>query len=361
MRRCTVAGSFRFLSTLSLRRATRLSMSFWPFGRLFLSTLSLRRATCPSITVLHCKTLFLSTLSLRRATGIQRLVALLRQFLSTLSLRRATGDAWYIMRKCAISIHALLAESDGIASPSRVMRDISIHALLAESDRLDLYACTMDGHFYPRSPCGERLPWHRPAWISSTFLSTLSLRRATNLPDLGGTGAEFLSTLSLRRATVRVMRDRRAKKFLSTLSLRRATMPGTPNSSACCNFYPRSPCGERRNDEAAAAVGGYFYPRSPCGERRANRRISDGENVISIHALLAESDQHPAGPAPLHRQFLSTLSLRRATLTNYQITVIFDISIHALLAESDSIKPIFRKINTRDFYPRSPCGERQYQ
>ena len=308
------------------------------------------------------------------------------------------------MRKCAISIHALLAESDGIASPSRVMRDISIHALLAESDaccpassstrqvflstlslrratsrasrsirirhisihallaesdRLDLYACTMDGHFYPRSPCGERLPWHRPAWISSTFLSTLSLRRATNLPDLGGTGAEFLSTLSLRRATVRVMRDRRAKKFLSTLSLRRATMPGTPNSSACCNFYPRSPCGERRNDEAAAAVGGYFYPRSPCGERRANRRISDGENVISIHALLAESDQHPAGPAPLHRQFLSTLSLRRATLTNYQITVIFDISIHALLAESDSIKPIFRKINTRDFYPRSPCGERQ--
>ena len=284
------------------------------------------------------------------------------------------------MRKCAISIHALLAESDGIASPSRVMRDISIHALLAESDaccpassstrqvflstlslrratsrasrsirirhisihallaesdRLDLYACTMDGHFYPRSPCGERLPWHRPAWISSTFLSTLSLRRATNLPDLGGTGAEFLSTLSLRRATVRVMRDRRAKKFLSTLSLRRATMPGTPNSSACCNFYPRSPCGERRNDEAAAAVGGYFYPRSPCGERRANRRISDGENVISIHALLAESDQHPAGPAPLHRQFLSTLSLRRATASTRTRPPRRDISIHALLAESD--------------------------
>ena len=198
-----------------------------------------------------------------------------------------------------------------------------------------MYACTMDGHFYPRSPCGERLPWHRPAWISSTFLSTLSLRRATNLPDLGGTGAEFLSTLSLRRATVRVMRDRRAKKFLSTLSLRRATMPGTPNSSACCNFYPRSPCGERRNDEAAAAVGGYFYPRSPCGERRANRRISDGENVISIHALLAESDQHPAGPAPLHRQFLSTLSLRRATASTRTRPPRRDISIHALLAESD--------------------------
>ena len=33
-----------------------------------------------------------------------------------------------------ISIHALLAESDKIGSPSRIMRDISIHALLAESD-----------------------------------------------------------------------------------------------------------------------------------------------------------------------------------------------------------------------------------
>ena len=35
-----------------------------------------------------------------------------------------------------------------------------------------------------------------------------------------------------------------------------------------CNFYPRSPCGERR---LWVLMGGsnyeYFYPRSPCGER----------------------------------------------------------------------------------------------
>ena len=136
-------------------------------------------------------------------------------------------------------------------------------------------------------------------------------------------------------------------------------MPGTPNSSACCNFYPRSPCGERRNDEAAAAVGGYFYPRSPCGERRANRRISDGENVISIHALLAESDQHPAGPAPLHRQFLSTLSLRRATASTRTRPPRRDISIHALLAESDWTAPCSPG-GCGYFYPRSPCGERRY-
>ena len=101
-------------------------------------------------------------------------------FLSTLSLRRATaigrwGTAWR-----DISIHALLAESDHRArdytSPQTC---ISIHALLAESDQhrrrsrrqVHLFLSTLslrratgrkcqdlslDSHFYPRSPCGER-------------------------------------------------------------------------------------------------------------------------------------------------------------------------------------------------------------
>ena len=55
-----------------------------------------------------------------------------------------------------------------------------------------------------------------------------------------------------------------------------------------------------------------FYPRSPCGERRreCSRYITKTE--ISIHALLAESD-------------IPGVSERLYT----------DISIHALLAESD--------------------------
>ena len=35
--------------------------------------------------------------------------------------------------------------------------DISIHALLAESDLFRLLSCLGLAHFYPRSPCGERL------------------------------------------------------------------------------------------------------------------------------------------------------------------------------------------------------------
>ena len=55
-------------------------------------------------------------------------------FLSTLSLRRATNARSETHRLCAISIHALLAESDsGWLLPKRGHR-ISIHALLAESD-----------------------------------------------------------------------------------------------------------------------------------------------------------------------------------------------------------------------------------
>ena len=33
-----------------------------------------------------------------------------------------------------------------------------------------------------------------------------------------------------------------------------------------------------------------FYPRSPCGERRKCHKADRGQVCISIHALLAESD-----------------------------------------------------------------------
>ena len=104
------------------------------------------------------------------------------------------------------------------------------------------------------------------------------------------------------------------------------------------NFYPRSPCGERRNKRPTGhQLVKHFYPRSPCGERLCHRlhlqeildisihallAESDKSNqsrrgipcLISIHALLAESDSGAGllyGAALL---FLSTLSLRRATL-----------------------------------------------
>ena len=155
--------------------------------------------------VRHSRTeAFLSTLSLRRATLIRLQQAVNdMKFLSTLSLRRATGGYGCAYLYLIISIHALLAESDGMTEFIGALFDISIHALLAESD-----AWCMS----------------RKTPVQAAFLSTLSLRRAT-LPETAAVvpSRQFLSTLSLRRATPRTKSTRSRRPY----------------------FYPRSPCGER--------------------------------------------------------------------------------------------------------------------
>ena len=170
-----------------------------------------------------------------------------------------------------ISIHALLAESDLFAKAFCFAAfSISIHALLAESDLLG------------RDDDMTQLE----------FLSTLSLRRAT-VPRPGAPQFAQISIHALL-AESDVEGDRffyYADKFLSTLSLRRATLLAS----------------------AFTDYAAYFYPRSPCGERR-------------VH------------------------------YDNYNLHCV--ISIHALLAESDIISP-HSTPNNGNFYPRSPCGERR--
>ena len=125
--------------------------------------------------------------------------------------------------------------------------------------------------------------------------------------------ASFLSTLSLRRATYTMTTIICTASFLSTLSLRRATVNVSASGSTKPNFYPRSPCGERL---------------LLCGRLEV-------VYLISIHALLAESDSCFGSYAQCPYRFLSTLSLRRAThYDNYNLHCC-EISIHALLAESD--------------------------
>ena len=78
---------------------------------------------------------------------------------------------------------------------------------------------------------------------------------------------------------------------------------------------------------------------------------------ISIHALLAESDFIFLLPLVLISLFLSTLSLRRATLILIirQHSKPFLSTLSLRRATSELVINI-RKIV--DFYPRSPCGER---
>ena len=128
----------------------------------------------------------------------------------------------------------------------------------------------------------------------------------------------FLSTLSLRRATQSSDTAYKAKIFLSTLSLRRATTLPRRFIRGSNNFYPRSPCGERRRPDKLQLPQNHFYPRSPCGERPALSLPFGAVWIISIHALLAESDRPNHGKRNKKVKFLSTLSLRRATKAHPQ-------------------------------------------
>ena len=189
-----------------------------------------------------------------------------------------------------ISIHALLAESDGAYRGARQSRPHFYPRSPCGERPFRIAFKRPWKHFYPRSPCGERLLEEAQRITGLIFLSTLSLRRATACPDTATRRRRFLSTLSLRRATAASQATRGGQRFLSTLSLRRATSFQAVLLCTKTNFYPRSPCGERP-----------AFPPRPVRRYR-----------ISIHALLAESDR---------RQWSERISA--------------GISIHALLAESD--------------------------
>ena len=79
--------------------------------------------------------------------------------------------------------------------------------------------------------------------------------------------------------------------------------------------------------------------------------------IISIHALLTESDLLCLQQMLDCKQFQSTLSSRRATLELEQDGKSIQISIHALLTESDH-HHARGNLRLRDFNPRSPHGER---
>ena len=170
---------------------------------------------------------------------------------------------------------------------------ISIHALLAESDSGRIRRFSTPADFYPRSPCGERPRRTYQQGEKLTFLSTLSLRRATQYACKGILCNQFLSTLSLRRATILF------------------------GGALLCIVY--------------------FYPRSPCGERLPLKSESLTTYFISIHALLAESDFGFCDLEPIWNTISIHALLAESDQLNKKNPCKILISIHALLAESDAV------------------------
>ena len=146
--------------------------------------------------------------------------------------------------------------------------------------------------------------------------------------------------------------------FLSTLSLRRATLPCAKLFNGKAYFYPRSPCGERQPLKALYMIQSLFL--STLSLRRATFANFEGFYwwVISIHALLAESDAKLPKLIGKEKRFLSTLSLRRATIRSSEA-----VSKYMTFLSTLSLRRATRSIGTLrtvsvNFYPRSPCGER---
>ena len=147
--------------------------------------------------------------------------------------------------------------------------------------------------FYPRSPCGERHRQSENLYPGQQFLSTLSLRRATT--DMSAAWNRFtisihalLAESDTQNFCICVIQ----LIFLSTLSLRRATakllhMCHTIDISIHALLAESDIVSPASCDNVLL----YFYPRSPCGER-----------------------QHLSTFVYIILQFLSTLSLRRATI-----------------------------------------------
>ena len=146
-------------------------------------------------------------------------------------------------------------------------------------------------NFYPRSPCGERLRAEHHASNQQEFLSTLSLRRATTGHVLAG----------YRRA----------------------------------HFYPRSPCGERRILGRRLRYGQQFLSTLSLRRATQNRFAADPHCLFLSTLSLRRATNDRIALIP-HQQFLSTLSLRRATFSVAVPQHVVVISIHALLAESDA-------------------------
>ena len=77
-----------------------------------------------------------------------------------------------------------------------------------------------------------------------------------------------------------------------------------------------------------------FYPRSPCGERRDVIAVMTEAQSISIHALLAESDNSSYGALDGASISIHAL-LAESDASHLSKFNTSQISIHALLAESD--------------------------
>ena len=281
-------------------------------------------------------------------------------FLSTLPARGATAEACSHPPATSISIHAPREGSD-IVHPASVGQD-------------PIFLSTL--------PARGATVTSRNLCFSLSFLSTLPARGATSAPFIPPWKRrwKFLSTLPARGATEPVSepdrpadisihapregsdwRDREhcGARFISIHAPREGSDMLHPRRKTMHSyFYPRSPRGERQSWTDACASFDLFLSTLP-----ARGATYDYGNNTAQFLFLSTL---PARGATLfsgrqgvgYGQFLSTLPARGATQWFGRCFLSLPISIHAPREGSDGGKT-HGGGGGRDFYPRSPRGERR--
>ena len=169
---------------------------------------------------------------------------------------------------------------------------ISIHAPRVGSDHIPGSGRSDQRDFNPRSPCGERQPFHH------LFISTQEFQ--STLPVWGATAAPFLRhhkpAISIHAP--RVGSDRTARWFFFAVQY----------------FNPRSPCGERPLLPVLSTFCVFLFQSTlPVWGATGVTRIFFGIFAISIHAPRVGSDRAVIAQTQGTLEFQSTLPVWGAT------------------------------------------------
>ena len=148
------------------------------------------------------------------------------------------------------------------------------------------------------------------------------------------------------------------RKFLSTLSLRRATN-ARPDIRRHGVISIHALLAESDTWKCGWYVPVSISIHALLAESDQSASYNAALENISIHALLAESDSRIGKKIEnALRHFYPRSPCGERHNINSSVNTADQISIHALLAESDNFRRAFKR-PVANFYPRSPCGERQ--
>ena len=240
-------------------------------------------------------------------------------FLSTLSLRRATiHSCSRPSRQSNFYPRSPCGERRGIIWRHIIRCRISIHALLAESDPTTRQPPTTAPHFYPRSPCGERRKEHAIKRYTIHFYPRSPCGERREKVKWRCSIHDFYPRSPCgERPTDDQATTNNGTTFLSTLSLRRATSSFCPANSQRRHFYPRSPCGERQVYNKEFRAEHPISIHALLAESDFHRAVNIQRPAAFLSTLSLRRATKNGSTRSNSKTFLSTLSLRRATLNGF--------------------------------------------